>query len=66
MAFVNPFREVPFLLVTTASFLFFLGLFLPFTYLILEGPVYGMSSALAGYLIPILNATRSVIFNSPS
>ncbi|KAF2237332.1 MFS general substrate transporter [Viridothelium virens] len=54
--FVLPLKEPPYVLLTLGSFLFFLGLFLPFNFLILQGPSIGMSQNLAGYLIPILNA----------
>lgn len=56
MEFVDPFRELPFVLVVVASFLFFFGMFLPFTFMILEAQYHGMSSDLAAYLISILNA----------
>ena len=56
--FITPLKEPPFLLVVIASFLFFLGFFLPFNFIILQGQEQGMSANLAQYLIPILNATR--------
>lgn len=56
MEFVDPFRELPFALVVVASFLFFFGMFLPFTFIILEAHYQGMSRSLAAYLISILNA----------
>ncbi|KAI9822140.1 MAG: hypothetical protein M1832_003143 [Thelocarpon impressellum] len=56
MEFIKPFREPAYLLLTIASFLFFFGLFIPFTFLILQGRSIGMSPRLAAYLIPILNA----------
>jgi MFS family permease len=59
MEFVDPFRELPFVLVVVASFLFFFGMFLPFTFMILEAQYHGMSSDLAAYLISILNAGTS-------
>jgi MFS family permease len=58
MEFVRPFREVPFLLTTAASFFFFWGMYLPFTFIISQAEQYGMSARLAGYLIPIFSATR--------
>ena len=58
MEFITPFGEAAYSLVALASFLFFFGLFLPFTYVILQGQSIGMSVTLAGYLIPILNAAR--------
>ncbi|KAL9014321.1 MAG: hypothetical protein Q9173_001029 [Seirophora scorigena] len=56
MEFVYPFRDPPYLLVVFASFLFFFGMFLPFTFIILSAEHDGMSRRLADYLIPILNA----------
>ncbi|KAL8834183.1 MAG: hypothetical protein Q9170_003884 [Blastenia crenularia] len=54
--FILPFQEVPYFLVVFASFLFFFGMFLPFTFVILSAEHDGMSNYLANYLIPILNA----------
>jgi hypothetical protein len=36
----------------------FTGMFLPFTYIILQARQNGMAPALAAYLVSILNATR--------
>lgn len=60
MEFVAPFRELPFVLVVVAAFLFFFGMFLPFTFIILEAEYNGMSRNLAAYLISILNAGKSI------
>jgi MFS family permease len=60
MEFINPLKEVPFALLTAAMFLFFFGMFLPFTFIILQAQRFGMSANLAGYLVPILNGARSV------
>jgi MFS family permease len=57
MEFVHPLREVPFDIVAFGCFIFFLGLFLPFNYIILEAIEYGMNPDLAQYLVSILNAT---------
>lgn len=54
--FINPFKEMPFFLTVLASFLFFFGMFLPFTYIILSAEYNGMSVSLAGYLLAVLNA----------
>ncbi|TKA73865.1 hypothetical protein B0A55_04478 [Friedmanniomyces simplex] len=54
--FVVPLNEVPFDLVTFGSFLFFMGIFLPINYIILEAEHYGMKPSLAQYLVSILNA----------
>lgn len=53
--FIKPLTEVPFILVTMGSFFFFFGLFLPINFVILEAASLGMSTRLAGYLVPILN-----------
>lgn len=58
MEFVRPLTEATYLLVAVGCFLFFFGLFLPFNFIILQARERGMSSNLAGYLIPILNAAR--------
>jgi len=58
MEFIYPLMEAPFLLLCIASFLFFLGLFLPLNFIILQSQAVGMSAHLAGYLLAILNATR--------
>lgn len=57
--FIDPFRERTYSLVVVAAFLFFWGMFLPFTYIVLEAEYYGMSANLAGYLVSILNAGQS-------
>lgn len=60
MDFVDPLFELPYLCTGISSFLFYFGLFVPFTYIVLSGTANGISQNLAGYLVPILNATRSV------
>lgn len=55
MELVSPFTERPFLLLALASFFIYIGGFLPFNFLILQGRASGMSSNLASYLVPILN-----------
>ncbi|KAG8529254.1 uncharacterized protein KY384_005889 [Bacidia gigantensis] len=54
--FIKPYTEMPFFLVVLASFFFFFGMFLPFTFIILSAEYNGMSASLAGYLLSILNA----------
>ncbi|KAI4165067.1 MAG: hypothetical protein LQ342_001344 [Letrouitia transgressa] len=56
MEFILPLGELPYSLVVFASFLFFFGMFLPFTFIILSAVHDGMSTRLGAYLIPILNA----------
>lgn len=53
---VKPFTERPFLLLALAAFFTYIGGFLPFNFLILAGESSGMSTEMAGYLVPILNA----------
>ena len=56
MEFFVPLKELPFDLVTFGSFLFFMGMFLPINYIIVEALHYGMRPSLAQYLVSILNA----------
>jgi hypothetical protein len=55
MELVSPFMEKPFLLLALAAFFTYIGGFLPFNFLILQGEASGMSPYLASYLVPILN-----------
>ncbi|KAH5760898.1 hypothetical protein HBI16_185250 [Parastagonospora nodorum] len=57
--FVTPLTEVPFALLTASSFFIYLGGFLPFTFVILQARNEGMSTALAGYLVSILNGAST-------
>ena len=59
--YFTPLKELPYLLTTIASFLFYLGLFLPINYVQVQATTYGMSPSLAAYLIPILNGARYVV-----
>jgi len=56
MELVEPFTERPFLLLALAAFFIYIGGFLPFNFLILQGEASGMSPNLASYLVPLLNA----------
>jgi hypothetical protein len=58
ISLVKPLTELPFLLTTVASLIFYLGLFLPINYIQFQAESYGMHPSLANYLIPILNAAR--------
>lgn len=60
LEFVRPLSELPFALLVCASFFTFLGIWLPFNYLILEGQKVGMGYGLSNYLIPILNAVSVI------
>ncbi|KAH8646251.1 monocarboxylate permease-like protein [Xylariales sp. PMI_506] len=55
--YLMPFKELPFLLLTIGSFLLYVGAFLPFNFVIVQAKEAGMSTTLADYLIPIVNAT---------
>ncbi|KOS36679.1 hypothetical protein ACN38_g12568 [Penicillium nordicum] len=57
LSFVRPLAELKFALTLAAAFCFFWGMFLPFTFVITQAERYGMSANLAGYLVPILNAS---------
>ncbi|KAK7509878.1 major facilitator superfamily domain-containing protein [Phyllosticta citriasiana] len=54
--FLLPFTEPTFVLLTVGAFLFFMGMFIPINYLIVQATAEGMSTRLAAYIIPILNA----------
>ncbi|ETI25195.1 hypothetical protein G647_04568 [Cladophialophora carrionii CBS 160.54] len=56
MDFVKPFLEGDFALLALGSFLTFLGLFLPFTFIILAAQERGVPDGLAKYLVAVLNA----------
>lgn len=56
MAFVRPFKEPAFALVTTALFLFYYGMFVPFAFIVADAVSHGMSLHLSQYLVSILNA----------
>lgn len=74
MAFIRPLKEPVFILLTLAIFFFYCesssfvrklsvanrvgGMFIPFTFIVVEGRSHGMSERLADYLVPILNGAR--------
>ncbi|KAJ9489132.1 hypothetical protein VN97_g4149 [Penicillium thymicola] len=55
MDHIRPLKEGPFLMLSGGCALFYLGMYLPFNYIIVQAEYEGMSAGLAGYLIPILN-----------
>jgi MFS family permease len=59
-AYIRGFQEPAYALTCIASFVFYLGLFLPFNYIILQAREAGMTSNTTQYLLPIINAVRSV------
>ena len=58
LEFARNYKEVRFRFVSLASFFFFLGVFLPTNFIILQGQANGVSRTLSAYLLPILNAAR--------
>lgn len=56
--YIRPFQDKTMLLTMIGNFFFFWGMFLPLSYIILQGQSAGMSKTLAEYLLPILNAVR--------
>lgn len=59
--FLEPFADTRFVLLTIASFLFFMGLFIPINFIEVQAIADGMSTRLASYLLAVLNAARSVL-----
>ncbi|KXX78516.1 putative transporter MCH4 [Madurella mycetomatis] len=59
-AFVSPLGELPFALLTAAVFLFYWGMLIPFTYIVVEARASGMAEDLANYLVPILNGASII------
>ncbi|TID13012.1 putative monocarboxylate permease-like protein [Venturia nashicola] len=53
--FTDPLKEVPYSLTTAGSFFVFLGMFLPFTYLIVQAVHLGAPRSIAVSLVAILN-----------
>ena len=60
MDFVQPLKETPLVLLALASFFFFMGVFLPYNFLVVEARDNGMDPRLANYLLTVLSATRLV------
>jgi predicted MFS family arabinose efflux permease len=56
--FFRPFKLRPVYLTALASFFFFLGVFVPYDFLIVQARYEGMSHNMAINLLAILNATR--------
>lgn len=57
--FITPFAETPFLLLTIGVWFVYIGAFIPFTFIIVQARAQGMSANLAGYLVPIVNASST-------
>jgi MFS family permease len=58
--FFSPLTEKTFVLLIAASFVYYLGLFLPINYIQFQAVQYGMTPSLAIYIIPILNVGRYI------
>jgi MFS family permease len=58
--YYSGFKEPAFALTLLANFLFFIGMFLPFNFIILQAKQQGMSPSLVPYLLPIINAVSVV------
>lgn len=56
--YLSGFKEPAFVLTVSGAFFFFLGMFLPFNYIILQAEANGMDPKLTPYLLPIINAVR--------
>ncbi|KAL8307086.1 hypothetical protein RB597_001231 [Gaeumannomyces tritici] len=54
--YLDGFKDPVYRLILAGSFLFFWGMFLPFTFIILQARHAGMDPALTPYLLPIINA----------
>ncbi|KAF9884683.1 hypothetical protein FE257_001376 [Aspergillus nanangensis] len=55
MHYFGPLRELNFVMLCTASFFMYWGLFISFDYIVVEAIHYGMSPHMAWSLVPILN-----------
>jgi MFS family permease len=54
--FVRCLRDPPFAILCAGGSMVFLGSFLPYTFIVLQGQRNGMSYSLSNYLIPVMNA----------
>lgn len=59
-AFFRPLKVPSFSLLAAAVFFFYWGMFIPFTFIVVEAQSHGMSLRLANYLVPILNAASII------
>jgi hypothetical protein len=57
MEFLRPLRLRPVYLTAAASFFVFLGLFIPYNFIVVHARHQGMRPSVAAYLLAILNAT---------
>lgn len=56
--YISGLREPAFTLTIAGNFFFYLGMFLPFNYVLTQAETAGMSETLIPYLLSILNAVR--------
>jgi MFS family permease len=56
--FIEPLKDIRFILMLISSFTFFMGLFIPINFIEVQAAANGMGAQLATYLISILNAAR--------
>ncbi|KAK4212315.1 major facilitator superfamily domain-containing protein [Rhypophila decipiens] len=59
-AVIGGFKELPFVLTVVASFLFFWGVFLPLSYILLQAKDLGLDENVVEYLLPIINAVSII------
>lgn len=57
-SYLKPFTEPVMILTMIGGFLFFWGMFLPFSYITLQAQAAGMDPSISQYLLAILNAVR--------
>lgn len=55
LEFLAPLQERPYALLVSAAFVGYLGLFIPFSFIVVQAAAVGMDPQLQGYLVPILN-----------
>ncbi|KAE8393051.1 major facilitator superfamily domain-containing protein [Aspergillus alliaceus] len=57
---LSPYKDRRFILLFTALFFMFMGMFTPFFYLTTYATTQGMGAAMAGYLLAIVNAASTI------
>ncbi|KAF5860352.1 hypothetical protein ETB97_001713 [Aspergillus alliaceus] len=57
---LSPYKDRRFILLFTALFFMFMGMFTPFFYLTTYATTQGMGAAMAGYLLAIVNAASAI------
>lgn len=62
--YTGPFKEKTMLLLYVGCLLFFGGMFVPASYIIVQAQAAGVNAALLGYLLPIWSAARLVFLSS--